>query len=129
MLVRSDVYVSPCAEILQTRFGQKLQRLNRTEATEEKQANEESLYFKSKKQIEDGNERVPLLAKEEEEYLPHNSASNIYRDDDYITESVGGDVGDEEWQLRGRGKREGDYEYRGLPEYAEDERETQVYVA
>ncbi|KAG0019222.1 hypothetical protein BGZ80_006149 [Entomortierella chlamydospora] len=82
----------------------RLATLDRTEVTEEKQANEESLYFKSKKQIEDGNERVPLLAKEEEEYSPHYSASNIYGDDDYISESDDDDVGDEERQLRGRGK-------------------------
>ncbi|KAF9345263.1 hypothetical protein BGX26_003347 [Mortierella sp. AD094] len=105
-----------------------LATLDQTEKTEEKQADEESLYIKSEKQIEDENARVPLLA-EEEEGLPHYSASNIYREDGYITESDDDEDGDEEQQLGGRGKYDGGHEYRDLPEYAEDERETQVYVA
>ncbi|KAG0282459.1 hypothetical protein BGZ96_000466 [Linnemannia gamsii] len=87
---------------------------------------EESPYIKSEKQIEYENLRVPLLAGEEDEDLPHYSAHDYnYNDSEDCEESEDEDCGDEERLLGSRHGRE----YRHLPEYAEDEREPQVYVA
>ncbi|KAF9114828.1 hypothetical protein BGX27_009665 [Mortierella sp. AM989] len=157
MPIKPEIYLPPCAEILETQFGQRLQRLgsivlcirliqltgvfllsmlfkhlaavDQIGETEEKQADEESSYFKSEKQIEDENARVPLLAED----LLHYSTNNI-NGDDYYTESDDSyedddENDDEEKRHGGRGRCTSDYEYRELPKYAEDERETQVYVA
>ncbi|KAF9208657.1 hypothetical protein BGZ49_008035 [Haplosporangium sp. Z 27] len=151
MSLRADVYLPPCAEILHTRFGQRLQRLatiilcirliqltgvfllcilfkhlaTTDQAEEAKETGVESSYFKNEKQIEDEDAKVPLLD-EEDKNLPYYTArSNIYgdevsdEDEDY----------DEEQKYGGMGKSVDDNEFHGLPEYAEDEIETQVYVA
>ncbi|KAF9437652.1 hypothetical protein BGZ76_011766 [Entomortierella beljakovae] len=138
----SDIYLPPCAEILQTRFGQRLQRLGSIvlcirmiqltgvlllsilfrhlasvdqsdDDIDEDRSDEESLYFKSEKQIEDEDARVPLLLEEDDEDLP-----DYYSDDDE----------EDEEKMYG-GEYTSDYEYQDLPEYVEDEREAQVYVA
>ncbi|KAG0219779.1 hypothetical protein BGX33_000621 [Mortierella sp. NVP41] len=71
---------------------------------------EESIYFKSEKQLEDENSH---------EDLPHYSGHEYEDSDDSE------DIEDEECLL---GRRYG-RQYRNLPEYAEDECEPQVYVA
>ncbi|KAI8600730.1 hypothetical protein EDD21DRAFT_430630, partial [Dissophora ornata] len=155
----SEIYLPPCAEILQLRFGKRLQHLgslilcirliqltgvlllsvlfkhlaamDQVEESESEQMDEESSYFQNEKQIEDKIARMPLLSIEDDddEDLPHYSVNDAYGSED----SCEGEGGDEGGQSRGsfchdrfRGHA---YEYRDLPEYAEDERETQVYVA
>ena len=107
---------------------------------DENKVDEESPYFKSEKQIEDENSRVPLLSGEDED-LPHYSAEDIYgqeyRDSDATEaeddEDDEDDV-DEERQLCGDRFGDRQYPYRDLPSMCprygeEDECETRVYVA
>jgi hypothetical protein len=87
---------------------------------------EESPHIKSEKQIEYENSRVPLLADEEDEDLPRYSSHNYsYNDSDDCEESEDENGVHEEQLLGSHHERE----YHRLPEYAEDEREPQVYVA
>ena len=87
---------------------------------------EESPYFKSEKQLEYENSCVPLLADGDDEDLPHYSAHDYNGDSEDCEDSEDEHGGDDGERLLGsrRGR-----EYRHLPEYAEDGREPQVYVA
>ncbi|KAF9147767.1 hypothetical protein BG015_010537 [Linnemannia schmuckeri] len=148
-------YLAPCAEILNLRFGKRLQRmaylilcirmiqltgvfllsvlfkhlavLDQEDLEDEDsiKIDEESPYFKSEKQLEYENSRVPLLAGEEDEDLPHYSAYDYNNDSEDCEDSEDEDSGDDEERLLGsrRGRA-----YRYLPEYTEDEREPQGAV-
>ncbi|KAI7828745.1 hypothetical protein BC939DRAFT_49528 [Gamsiella multidivaricata] len=113
-----------------------LATMDPTDEDEQERTDGESPFFKSEKQIEDEIARAPLLAGEDDD-LPHYSVGDYYGSEEYDVESdededgSGGscDEDDEHQQYRGRffygcfGAR--DYEYRDLPDYAEDKRETQ----
>ncbi|KAF8948142.1 hypothetical protein BGZ47_006250 [Haplosporangium gracile] len=148
-------YLAPCAEILNLRFGKRLQRmgylilcirmiqltgvlllsvlfkhlavLDQEDSEDEDniKIDEESPYFQSEKQLEYENSRIPLLAEEEDEDLPHYSAHDYNNDSEEYEDSEDEDGGDDEERLLGsrRGRA-----YRHLPEYAEDEREPQGAV-
>jgi hypothetical protein len=94
---------------------------------EEKQTDEKSSFFKNEKQIEDMAAQVSLLAGEDEYDLPHYSVKDIYGSGDYNVDNScnheDGDFYDEDRRYDIH-----DYEYRDLPGYPEDERETQVFV-
>ncbi|KAH7047037.1 hypothetical protein BKA57DRAFT_464881 [Linnemannia elongata] len=146
-------YLAPCAEVLNLRFGKRLQRMGylilcirmiqltgvfllsvlfkhlavldqeNTEDEDNIKIDEESPYFKSEKQLEYESSCVPLLADEEEEDLPHYSAYDYNDNSEYCEDCEDEDSGDDEERLLGS------REYRHLPEYTEDECEPQVYVA
>lgn len=106
---------------------------------DEDRVDEESPYFKSEKQIEDENSRVPLLSGEDED-LPHYSAEDVYgqayADSDASEagedEDDSDDDDDEERRLCADRFSGCEYPYRlssVCPRYAEDDSETRVYVA
>ncbi|KAF8935185.1 hypothetical protein BGZ58_005178 [Dissophora ornata] len=126
-----DLQIELTGVLLLSVLFKHLAAMDQVEESESEQMDEESSYFQNEKQIEDKIARMPLLSIEDDddEDLPHYSVNDAYGSED----SCEGEGGDEGGQSRGsfchdrfRGHA---YEYRDLPEYAEDERETQVYVA
>ncbi|KAF9911951.1 hypothetical protein EC991_001398 [Linnemannia zychae] len=145
MPVGMEDYLGPCAEILNLRFGRRLQKMgylltgvfllsvlfkhlaaleHEDEEDEDSgiKVDEESPYFKSEKQLEYESSRVPLLSGEDDEGLPHYSV----HDYDDSEDSEDDDEDDEEQLL---GNSQYGCGYLNLPEYVEDECEPQVYVA
>ncbi|KAI1319296.1 hypothetical protein EDD11_004433 [Mortierella claussenii] len=164
-----QTYLPPCAEILQARFGRRLQRLGSMilcirliqmtgvfllsilfqylaesekadKSDQDQDQDQDSAYFRSEKQIEDEYARIPLLAGEDDD-LPQYYAKDIYDSENYYDDNNddedgddndGGLCSDDEEDYGGQSHygrfRTRNFE-RVLPEYAEDEREPQVYVA
>ncbi|KAG0306654.1 hypothetical protein BGZ98_001956 [Dissophora globulifera] len=153
------VHLPPCGEILQLRFGKRLQRLgslilcirmiqltgvfllsilfrhlaamDRSEESEMEHTDEESPFFKSEKQIEEESARVPLLSEGDDD-LPHYSVNDMYGCEDYDDESDDESDDDESDDGEKQQRRTGrfcDDFLCGEDFEYRDKHETEVYVA
>ncbi|KAF9585704.1 hypothetical protein BGW38_001151 [Lunasporangiospora selenospora] len=106
-----------------------------SEEGEENEADEESPYFPSEKLLEEESARIPLLSMEDYD-LPHYSVHDEPVGDENDDDDDDDDENDDGHRASCTGVVWGarschthfdnhDYSYYGLPEYAEDERETQ----
>ncbi|KAG0035508.1 hypothetical protein BGZ81_006885 [Podila clonocystis] len=120
-----------CAEILQAKFGKKLEKIGylilcirmiqhlASMDVSDEEGHEEYSCFISEKRLEEEGSKVPLLADkdDDDEDLPPygDSSDSEYDEDDQ-------DHAEEESDFQSR------YHYHDLPEYAEDEHTVQVYA-